>query len=141
MSELQNLVPPLEICKRIPQGSFTDSFFCWVDYSKAGWVRSWRNITVSYDEPFIITPRFSAESLIFHRAECPQDKIPAVIYPAPTLQEIMDDLAEYGEPVTVTQWKTGQIAVSCQINDDVFEEVSQDGASAALKLWLEIYNQ
>ena len=115
MSELQNLVPPLELCRKIPPGQFKDSAMVWL--------------------------RETGNSGRYYIAERNDylDRVKRI--PAPTLQEILDRLSEFGEPVTVTQWKTGQIAVSCQINDDVFEEVSQDGASAALKLWLEIYNQ
>jgi len=112
MSELKHLVPPLELCRKIPPGEFKDSALFWF-FDGHSWSLVPRDF---YPHPFHFIP-------------------------APTLQDILDRLSEFGEPVTVTQWKTGQIAVSCQINDDVFEEVSQEGASAALQLWLELYNQ
>lgn len=108
---LEDLVPPLELCRKIPFPKFEDSVF--VRHIKNGWILERTNIDL-------------------------EDEEAGYYVPAPTLQEILDALSEIGEPVTLTQWKTGQIAVSCQIGDDSFEEVSQNGAEAALKLWLEV---
>jgi len=106
---LESLVPPLDLCRKIPKGDFEYSALTWNEgYVKGNFVIEQRGLGRYY------------------------------ICPAPTLQEILNTLSEIGEPVTLTQWKTGQIAVSCQIGDDSFEEVSQNGASAALKLYLKL---
>ena len=36
MSDLTDLIPPLELCKLIPSGEFEDSYFVWTKFDK--WV-------------------------------------------------------------------------------------------------------
>lgn len=31
---IEQLVPPLELCRQIPKGAFADSAFCWVEYPR-----------------------------------------------------------------------------------------------------------
>ncbi len=40
MSKLENLVPDLELCKRIPKGAFADSALVWTS-DQSVWVRNW----------------------------------------------------------------------------------------------------
>lgn len=69
MSDLTDLVPPLELCKLIPTGEFADSALMWLEVDipqgdKTGW-----QVIPSYK--------------IFRTCHNPK-------YPAPTLQEIME---------------------------------------------------
>ena len=66
MSNLTDLVPPLELCQKIPAGEFEDSYFVWAKFDK--WVILLRNCVKK------------------NKAYIAED----AIYPAPTLQEIME---------------------------------------------------
>ena len=108
---IEDLVPPLELCEKIPQGDFEDSALVW-----------------SMDEDgieFVIERDVAAQII-------------DVISPAPTLEEIMHKLCQAGEPVDVTLWRTGQCAVLVNREEEECEEVSCFPAEAALKLWLEL---
>ena len=65
MKKLEDLVPPLEICKRIPAGAFADSALIWMFDGFDWWVNV-RDFDPSYDEA----------------------------YPAPTQAEIMAELSD-----------------------------------------------
>ena len=66
MSNLKNLVPPLELCKLIPAGELEDSYFVWAKFDE--WVILLRDC-VEKNKAYITEN---------------------VIHPAPTLQEIME---------------------------------------------------
>ena len=108
--KIEDLVPPLDLCKRIPAGHFEDSALVWM--------------TNHGDSPIVEPRRYAPEEF----EECP----------APTLEEILAELSFY-EPVTVSQWRTGQIVVTCQRQGEEKEQQSaKSAATAALKLWLEL---
>ena len=110
MPELKDLVPSPELCKRIPEGEFTNSALAW-----------YRRII--FDD-YVIYPR----QLLNSHADAP----------APTLAEIMAALSLYGEPADVTFWRTGQCSVLVQVDEHDREEVSESPENAALKLWLDL---
>lgn len=68
MSNLTDLVPPLELCRKIPAGEFADSAFVWINTALKG-------MTVYVNSKLV------------------KDNL-AEKYPAPTLQEIMAELTE-----------------------------------------------
>lgn len=120
MKELEKLVPPLELCKLIPEGEFADSVFIW---------------TVFYGCHPILTERRKGFADL------------ADAYPAPTLQEIMAALPPYGKNEQILaccvpdwadfdarvfgeHWRVGYTG-DCSIND-------KNPATAALKLWLKL---
>ena len=122
---IEDLVPPLELCRLIPQGEFADCCFVWVvngDYQPKFQVLDKRKY------PFI-----------------PEDG--ATLYPAPTLQEILADLppydkneqilaccvpdwADFNARIFGENWRVGYTG-DASIND-------KNPAAAALKLWLEV---
>jgi hypothetical protein len=71
---LQDLVPPLELCKLIPKGEFEDSALVWAEIKKENEVKSY-----IYTADMV---NYYATS--FHK-----------LYPAPTLQEILAELKTY----------------------------------------------
>jgi len=75
MGELKDLVPPLELCKLIPEGKFADSVFEW--YIPGKKVAEWRIV------PCVITRHYSAAS-----------GLPGNV-PAPTTDEILAELAKF----------------------------------------------
>ena len=70
MSTLERIVPPLELCKQIPEGEFKDSALVWVDGN-----------TQNPDEVFVEPRRYAVDGT--HR-------------PAPTLDEILEGIRERG---------------------------------------------
>lgn len=65
MSKLEDLVPPLELCRKIPPGEFKDTALIWFFDGYSWWVNA---------------TEFDAQ--------------PEKAYPAPTWQEIMEGLNE-----------------------------------------------
>ena len=120
MSKLEDLVPPLELCKRTPEGHFEDSALVW------------------------ITDFVGGNPIAEPRRYAPYDHIAA---PAPTLQEIMEELPKYNENevslalvpsfnsdgdfrIYGEAWSVGYTH-KCNVTDE-------NPAAAALKLWLEL---
>lgn len=116
---IEDIVPPLELCKKIPEGAFEDSALVW-------------NLEVA-------ATRHHGEwwEVVYRESTCEDEEF----YPAPTLAEIMHELCQSGEPVDVTLWRTGQCAVMVNREEEECEEVSCFPAEAALKLWLELNNE
>lgn len=125
MSDLESIVPPLELCKQLPEGKFEDSALVW-------------HIGLCSLEPAHVSQRFSP-------AIC------AAIYPAPTLAELIDKLTPgedgCGEITQFGKDKHGWFMMASfeGVDDgygsglDTYEEKDQDNpATAALKLWLEL---
>jgi len=69
MSNLESIVPPLELCKRIPAGEFEDSALVWVvkgDHEECAPRTMFNAIPNSWN-----------------------------VYPAPTLEEILDEMVSF----------------------------------------------
>ena len=69
MSTLERIVPPLELCKRIPAGEFEDSAMVWVDGN-----------TQNPKDIFVEPRRYA---------------IDGTFIPAPTLEEILDEMVSF----------------------------------------------
>nr|DAM90923.1 MAG TPA: hypothetical protein [Caudoviricetes sp.] len=117
MSNLENLVPPLELCKRIPAGEFEDSALVWV-----------------YDDVVEFLCRTSGCEQI-HKKEWQLDhnhprkiairrKYGQEIYPAPTLEEILEEIGkiETWDKMTIARITNGK----------------QSLTTNALKRWFEV---
>lgn len=74
MSKLKSIVPPLELCKRIPAGEFEDSVLMWRE--RIGNIS--RDERVKIREPEDISYKVESATVNY--------------FPAPTLEEILDDL-------------------------------------------------
>lgn len=106
---LENLVPPLKLCKRIPEGAFADSALVWSRRASRFAPHEW------------VIPRGYAAEV-------------SDIAPAPTLAEIMP---ECGNPFYM--WNDGKgWEVFCPANLKVLRNYDPNPATAALKLWLEL---
>ena len=119
MSKLEDLVPPLELCMKIPDGAFADSALEWIIKVK--------------EEPEVWERKKS-------------NNIPPIWskIPAPTLAEIMEALdAMFGGDIDVCAWNIiGAGAWGVQIMDmgrtANYSENDANPASAALKLWIKL---
>lgn len=134
MSKLESLVPPLELCKLIPEGEFEDSF--------AKWVVKWSNAEINGERVNSITgviPNGTIIKLPQHPTDEQMDlvarRFPGAIvckeyYPAPTLQEIVEELPaetrcgkDYHGDWFVANWQ---------------DPKRKGVAAVALKLWLKL---
>ena len=137
MSKLEDIVPPLELCKLIPAGEFEDSVLVWVfDHQKA---RKYFPETNEDDRFFYVENREFVEDTIMSFAKCGVGNWinrPPMIS-APTLAEIRRELRNLSVHVI-----DGTITVSCRINpeDTIFETARDDNdvTAAALRLWLKV---
>lgn len=114
MSKLEELVPPLELCKFIPKGEFEGSAFCYMNAS---------NFTGERDEYFEII-----EMKIYNGFAYKPEK-----YPAPTLQEVMENTPFIDVYINASKEYTVHRRYGSHCRE-YFRD--KDGATAALKLWL-----
>ena len=125
MSKLEDLVPPLELCKRIPADDklFQQTALAWVLLGK--------------DWPTVL-----------ERERLPKDRTGFEVIPAPTLPEILYDLELSGFYCPTCYHHNDQWHVTCE-SDPADEDYSKcptlyeatdavDPASAALKLWMQV---
>lgn len=136
MSNLTGLVPPLELCKLIPGGEFADSAFVWIEVEiPQENKKEWR--VVNATKPILA---------------CHNPK-----HPAPTLQEIMEKIAEIKGVLnpTVFQQLTGWV-VDCaydptgemtEADEPTDDEISRleikdcrdkSPVIAAMRLWMKL---
>ena len=121
--ELENLVPDFELCKRIPAGAFADSVLVYWGVKRL-------------DATFEVVPRAELGPTCHMFIA----KGVRVLFPAPTLAEIMDELVLISsEPHCY--WIGGWYALADMPYGDVEEYDMTSPVTAALKLWLEVNNQ
>lgn len=99
---LEDIVPPMKLCQRIPNGKFANSVLVW-DCSH-GWV--------------ILRP---PDAELFGRV------------PAPTLEEIMEEMRKDHEQVAVTNRQSGGW---CVHGWDFLPEDDKNAATAAIRVFL-----
>ena len=118
MSNLTDLVPPLELCKLIPQGEFEDSCFARPDIPGE--------------------PVHTRNGKVYeHLKRCG-----ITYYPAPTFDEILDELHKCQEDVFVKWSETAYHgwlvnAYSHGRNED-YQAHDESKVTAALKVWLKL---
>ena len=122
MSELENLVPDLELCRKIPKGAFADSVLVW-SYS----------CDKRKTEPFIE----ERDCIDF----CRRDMINAPpVYPAPTLAEILIVqpkivlIFQYNYEYDTTIWRAGVF----DSRRGLISIYDANPTNAALELWLRL---
>ena len=131
MSKLEDLVPPLDLCRKIPVGKFEDSALVLIFWHK------------SPNTPVEIRTRCEVENDPEFDDLVEEQRI--IIYPAPTLEEILAELPKFdmneiplacvpefgGERrIFGGAWAVGYT--------DKNNATDKSAATAALKLWLEL---
>ena len=121
MSNLERIVPPLELCKRIPAGEFEDSALVWDIHGKFDKWHVEKRVKRSV--------RFGD----YGRMSSPHADIPA-----PTLEETMTSLLTYG-------WL---VKIDCRIQLDTLiefysekqskTEFGNTASETALRLWFKV---
>lgn len=136
MSKIESLVPPLELCKLIPAGEFEDAAFAWINAEVVGFVcRTSGCEQVAGKEWQLI--RSNASRVIRSRKRGEE------IYPAPTLDELIADLADMSTYAIKICESFNEWHVACCVATEYGErDVSADSclnaSTAALKLWLKL---
>lgn len=130
MSKLEELVPPLELCKRIPEGKFADSALVLIFWCKG-------------QNPPEIRMRCEVENDPHFDYLVESKRI--IIYPAPTLAEIFAQLPQTSTVTWFTQEEyPNNFAVCCYVlqpkprKPKLKSEIDDNPAAAALKLFLEM---
>ena len=115
MSNLEDLVPPLELCKKIPAGEFEDSVY---------WYR-WSYI----DQKYLLDN--CKPNVGLYREPCPCGM--KYFYPAPTLKEIMAKLP------ACQCYRLGELWTVALANDSIKSGIrSGKPETAALRQYLEL---
>jgi hypothetical protein len=137
--ELKDLVPPLELCKLIPEGEFADSAFAWA-LRKAEPPYIGRAIGVNMgsviDGDYCLCTREYAGKVRWVHGK---DNIPCPTVPAPTLEEILQELVNLSAYRLNVCKSWGEWHIDCYDNERLIEKDSvKNIATAALKLWLKL---
>lgn len=120
--KLENLVPPQELCQKIPAGEFAESVFVWV-------------VNGDYQPKFQIVDKRKYPFI-------PENG--ATLYPAPTLQEIIVEIDNLGGWCPTAYRLQNIWTVDYQednedgLNDVIEQRDLDNPAAAALKLWLKL---
>ena len=144
MSNLKYLVPPVDLCQQIPEGAFTNSVFVW-SYS----------CDKRKTEPFLD----ERDCIEFCRREMVNAPL---VYPAPTLQEILEGLPTMieepvdliginttaprwlmmidGRNVNPSRWEIGYAyQYKGIIPSHHYRNYSRSAVEAAMLLWLKVH--
>lgn len=116
MSNLESIVPPLDLCKKIPEGEFKGSVLVWKER-----IGNSRDARVKIREPEDISYKVESVEVNY--------------FPAPTLEEMRWELRN----LSVTVYEN-IIVASCKIDPEtwVSETVNpgEHDADATLRIWL-----
>lgn len=117
MSTLERIVPPLELCKQIPEGEFEDSALVWVYDDVVGFLCRTSGCEQIHKKEWQLEHNHPRKIAI--RRKCGKE-----IYPAPTLVEILESIGEVEtwDTMTMTRITNGK----------------QNLTTNALKRWLEV---
>lgn len=118
---IEELVPSLELCKKIPEGEFADSVLCWVDKGCACVLPD--GVIPPERHPFVELRRYTVQG----------DEIPA-----PTATEILEVLWDDYQKPTVYFRNTWYATVANDYGDKITAVDNENAANAALKLWLKL---
>lgn len=113
MMNLKKLVPPLELCKLIPEGEFADSYFVYMEPDGR------TSLTMPHSR------EYANATVIEWR------KTSWILYPAPTLQEIIKELDEF------EVWGNN-ISDEHTVVSEFVQYEDENTATAALKVWLKL---
>ena len=117
MSNLESIVPPLELCKQIPAGEFEDSALVWVYDDVVGFLCRTSGCEQIHKKEWQLEHNHPRKIAI-------RRKSGHEIYPAPTLAEILESIGEVEtwDTMTMTRITNGK----------------QNITTNALKRWLEV---
>lgn len=129
MSNLESIVPPLELCKQIPAGEFEDSVLVWTAHG----VRSVEELSrLEFCKNLPIRKlTFPAPTLAEILA-----KIPAAINGVGVLELALDDRAENNDGRYVICYN--RYGVDGALEETTQLESDNNPATAALRVWLRI---
>lgn len=128
MSTLERIVPPLELCKQIPEGEFEDSALVWVYDDVVGFLCRTSGCEQIHKKEWQLEHNHPRKIAI--RRKCGQE-----IYPAPTLAEI---LAKLPEGVQMRMRTARNRERHFQIYHYSYETWTNLPAAAALRLWFKV---
>lgn len=140
--QLKELVPPPELCKLIPAGEFADSAFVWAlrkaELPYVGVAVGINKGTV-VDGDHTLCTREHANKVFWGHGK---NEIPCPTIPAPTFDEILDELHKCLEDVFVKWSETAYHgwlvnAYSHGRNED-YQAHDQRKTTAAIKVWLKM---
>lgn len=143
MSKLEDIVPPLELCKQIPAGAFEDSALVYrFDHQSAGkmlpetneddrffYVEEREMVEFSQRDMVNRPPMFPAPTLAEILA-----KLPAAINGVGVLELALDDRAENNDGRYVICYN--RYGVDSALEETTQLESDNNPATAALRLWL-----
>ena len=117
MSNLESIVPSLELCKNIPAGEFEDSALVWVYDDVVGFLCRTSGCEQIHKKEWQLEHNHPRKIAI-------RRKSGHEIYPAPTLAEILESIGEVEtwDTMTMTRITNGK----------------QNLTTTALKRWLEV---
>ena len=98
MSRLENLVPPLELCKQIPAGEFEDAALVWVYDDVVGFLCRTSGCEQIHKKEWQLEHNHPRKIAI-------RRKSGHEIYPAPTLAEILESIGEVETWDTMTIYR------------------------------------
>lgn len=134
--KLEEIVPPVDLCKLIPAGHFEDCAFCWHYIDTVGFICRTTGCEQVQSKEWQITPNHRRKIEI-------RRKHGEEIYPAPTLQEILQELASgnYRVSVNYDYWENEIFVISAEKGPfkGTGSVKGHNGniAEAALRAWLE----
>lgn len=117
MSKLEKIVPSMELCKKIPEGEFRDTTLVWETYSS----------------------KYSIEPVVIDRetSESTPHEFVKNVYPAPTLNEIMDMLKDITERPNIYYGKLTKTWV-CDSMEYLAPIRDKNSVSAAIRMWFKV---
>jgi hypothetical protein len=144
MSKLEDLVPPIELCKLIPKGEFEDSAFIWDKTTSVGFWdgedKDGNHIGGFGKIPhnkYRLRQNYSDRC----RKHLKDQDIELDIFPAPTLQEILEELHKLQEDVFL-KWSPKAYhswLINAYTHDkEDYQDHDSSAVTAALTVWLKM---
>lgn len=128
MKTIESIVPPLELCKRIPAGEFEDSALVWVYDDVVGFLCRTSGCEQIHKKEWQLEHNHPRKIAI-------RRKSGHAIYPAPTLEEILREIYKENDQISaVCVYHSDGLT----INGKGFNDLRDSAATAALKRWMQI---
>lgn len=129
MNNLKSIVPPLELCKQIPEGEFEDSALVWVYDDVVGFLCRTSGCEQIHKKEWQLEHNHPRKIAI-------RRKSGHEIYPAPTLAEIVKKLPVGNMIFMDSPEVFGAISEAAASNAKVSKENTPE--KAALRLWFKV---
>ena len=120
MSTLERIVPPLELCKQIPAGEFEDAALVWVYDDVVGFLCRTSGCEQIHKKEWQLEHNHPRKIAI-------RRKSGHEIYPAPTLEEVLEAIGDLGASFCTN---------GIHINNQFYEYPIE--AEEALRLWFKV---